>query len=250
MRVQLLSDLHIEFGDYEFLDANADVVVLAGDIHTKNSGLKWAVENIKNRPVIYVLGNHEFYSKAYPKLIDELKALAKGTNVYILEKDVVTIDGVNFLGCTLWTDFRLFGNPNVAGSYSQQIMRDYKKIRKSPSYSKINFTDIAQIHKNSKEWLARELKAREKEMNIVVTHHSPSPLSAPKTVKEDYILAAYVSDLEEFIKEYKPNYWLHGHLHNSSNYKIGSCQILSNPKGYPNQENRDFNPKFCFEVEG
>ena len=110
MKIQLLSDLHIEFQSYEYPDCDSDVVVLAGDIHTKGQGVKWAIENILDKPVIYVLGNHEYYGKTYPKLVAEVKELARGTNVHILERDVVTINGVNFLGCTLWTDFELFGD--------------------------------------------------------------------------------------------------------------------------------------------
>lgn len=95
MKIQLLSDLHIEFGAFEYIDVGADVVVLAGDIHTKDRGVKWAIDTIKDKPVIYILGNHEFYGKAYPKLIGELKQLSKGTNVHVLENDVMSIDGVN-----------------------------------------------------------------------------------------------------------------------------------------------------------
>ena len=248
MRIQLLSDLHLEFEDHEYVNIDSDVVVLAGDIHIKNLGVKWAIENIKDKPVIYVLGNHEFYGKAYPKLIGDLKNLAEGTNVHILERDVVTIGDVNFLGCTLWTNFELFGNPRVAGYQCQQVMTDYKKIRKAPQYSKIRSIDIAMINKRSTKWLAKELKARKGQNNIVVTHHAPSLLSSPEALREDIITAAYVSELSEFIQEHQPNYWLHGHLHNSSDYQIGSCRVFCNPKGYPGEENEDYNPKFYFET--
>ena len=73
MKIQILSDLHIEFQDYTYQKCDADVVVLAGDIHTKDKGIKWAIENIVDKPVIYVLGNHEFYGRSYPKFINEAK---------------------------------------------------------------------------------------------------------------------------------------------------------------------------------
>lgn len=114
MKIQLLRDLHIEFGSYRYPDVESDVVVLAGDIHTKTQGIQWALENITDKPVIYVLGNHEYYGKTYPKLIDTAKELAKGSNVHVLENEVLTLGGVNFLGCTLWTDFELFGDPRIA----------------------------------------------------------------------------------------------------------------------------------------
>ena len=58
MKIQILSDLHLEFEGHHYLDCDCDVVVLAGDIHTKGLGVKWALEHIKDKPVIYVLGNY------------------------------------------------------------------------------------------------------------------------------------------------------------------------------------------------
>ena len=248
MRVQLLSDLHIEFREYQYQDIGCDVVVLAGDIHTKDRGFKWALENIKNRPVIYVLGNHEFYGETYPKLISKLKRDAKGTNIHILENDVVRVGDVNFFGSTMWTDFELFGDSKNAMSYSWRIMSDYKKIRKMPNYSKICPLDIAIINKKTTTWLSKELKARSSEKNVVVTHHAPTPLSAPKHLREELIMEAYISDMREFILEHNPDYWLHGHLHYSANYKIGNTQIISNPRGYPDEFDSRHNPILYFEI--
>ena len=100
MKVQLLSDLHLEFQHFPYMSADVDVIVLAGDIHTKERGVQWALSEIKNKPVVYVLGNHDFYGKAYPRLVHSMKELAKGTNIHILENDRISIDGVNFHGCT------------------------------------------------------------------------------------------------------------------------------------------------------
>jgi Icc-related predicted phosphoesterase len=248
MKIQLLSDLHIEFEDYQYPECDSDIVVLAGDIHTKDRGVKWAMENIPDKPVIYILGNHEYYGKTYPKLVTEVKKLAAGSNIHVLEKDVVSIDGVNFLGCTLWTDFELFGDPRIAGYYCQTQMTDYKKIRRLPNYSKLRSIDTAVAHRNSKNWLSKELKIREGETNIVVTHHGPSLKSVLTGRHEDMTTAAYVSDLEEFIELHQPQFWLHGHLHNSSDYTIGKCRVLCNPKGYAGEENVNYHPYECFTL--
>jgi Icc-related predicted phosphoesterase len=129
MKIQILSDIHNEFEIYEPKTCDADVVILAGDIHTKNRGIEWAQSSF-SVPVIYVLGNHEAYGKTLPKYINEIRSLTEQTNVTVLEKDVVTIGGVNFLGCTLWTDFEVMTNPRVAGYECQQVMTDYKKIKR------------------------------------------------------------------------------------------------------------------------
>ncbi|WP_444997383.1 metallophosphoesterase [Aliikangiella sp. IMCC44359] len=248
MKIQLLSDLHLEFKYYSYPKTDADVVVLAGDIHTKERGVKWAMEEIKDKPVVYILGNHEFYGKSYPKLIDSLKILTKNTNVHVLENNLVNIDGVNFLGCTLWTDFELFGNARISGYECQQVMTDYKKIRRSPSFAKLRSIDTAIAHSQSIKWLAENLKEKQGETNVIVTHHAPSLNSVEGKCHKDTTTAAYISNLEDFIEKNKPDYWLHGHLHNSSDYILGKCRVLCNSKGYPDSINPEYNPSFCFSI--
>ncbi|MCO7226679.1 metallophosphoesterase [Pleionea sp. CnH1-48] len=248
MKIQLLSDLHLEFAPFEYQPTDADVVVLAGDIHTKHRAIDWIKTHIKNKPVIYVLGNHEYYKSAYPKLLKDLKQHYAPPNVFILEQDFVSIDVYNFLGCTLWTDFELFGDAKVAGYHCQQVMNDYRKIRRSPSFSRLRSVDTAIFHFHSRKWLEETLLKHQGETNIVVTHHAPSILSVAEHYRSELTTAAYASDLSALVEHYQPSLWLHGHLHNSSKYVIDGCRIVCNPKGYYNQENPDFDPEFCINV--
>ena len=211
-------------------------------------GLICALETITNKPVIYVFGNHEFYTKAYPKLIDTLKELAKGTNVHILENEILTIDGVNFLGCTLWTDFNLFGDPGYSGYHCQQRITDFRKIRLYPRYSKLRAVDVSAIHHQSLRWLKSELEHKQGQNNIVITHHGPSLKSLSKDRHKDICSPAYVSHLDEVLEKYSPNYWIHGHMHNSCNYKVGDCNVICNPRGYPGERNSEFRSALTFRV--
>ena len=111
MRLHILSDLHLEFEPFTPPAVEADAVILAGDVSTGRNGLKWALKSFPDRPVIYVLGNHEFYGQKLQKLTAELKEMARGTNVHLLENESCTIREVAFFGATLWTDFALNGNP-------------------------------------------------------------------------------------------------------------------------------------------
>lgn len=249
MKIQIFSDLHIEFADLDIDTSGADVVILAGDIHIKDKGLKWAIENIPDTPVLYVLGNHEFYGDAYPKLIDSLKVQAAGSNVHILEKEMVSIDGVNFLGCTLWTDFNLFDDLRLTGYECQQLMTDYRRIRVSPRYSKLRSMDVAAIHRQSLEWIRQTLKENTGESNVVVTHHAPSARSLPEYRAQEVVSAAYASNLEQVMEQYAPAVWIHGHLHNSSDYHVGNCRVVCNPRGYAGEENSEFMPACCVEVD-
>lgn len=248
MKIQVFSDLHIEFENFKVNTANSDVIVLAGDIHVGNKGVLWALKNIPDKPVIYVLGNHEFYGKAYPRLVNSLKELTQNTNVVILENDVFTFDGVNFMGCTLWTDFELYGDARLAGYECQQIMSDYRKIRLSPEYSKLRSKDVAGIHSQSLHWLKKQLASHKDETNIIVTHHGPSTLSLPETKSENIIHSAYVSRLDKILTDYNPAAWLHGHLHNSSDYMIGECRVVCNPRGYPGERNPRFIEDLTIDV--
>lgn len=242
MKIQVLSDLHIEFEAFNVNTDNADVVVLAGDIHLDNRGVLWAMENIKNKPVLYVLGNHEYYGKAYPKLVDSLKEQTRDSNVQILENDTFSYNGVNFMGCTLWTDFKLYGDSRLAGFECQQVMSDYRKIRVSPQFSKLRALDVSHIHSHSLNWLTKELKIHKGETNVVITHHGPSIKSLPenKRNRDNMINAAYVSHLDSILTDHSPSMWLHGHLHNNSDYKIGDCRVVCNPRGYPEERNPEF----------
>jgi len=91
MRLHVLSDLHLEFKPFTPPAVAADAVILAGDVSTGRNGLKWALTSFSDRPVIYVLGNHEFYGQKVQKLTKELQEMAKGTNVHLLENQACTI---------------------------------------------------------------------------------------------------------------------------------------------------------------
>ncbi|HLP75721.1 MAG TPA: metallophosphoesterase [Candidatus Paceibacterota bacterium] len=84
-----MSDLHLEFAPFQPNKVDADVVVLAGDVHTGTNGIKWILEAFRDKPVIYVLGNHEFYGQKIQKLIASIKEIAQGTNVHVLDNDRV-----------------------------------------------------------------------------------------------------------------------------------------------------------------
>lgn len=248
MKIQLLSDLHLEFKALTLSDSEADAIVLAGDIDIGTKGLDWARATFPDKPIIYVLGNHEYYRHTYPKLVREFLAAAKDTNVHVLENQALTLGDVTFHGATLWTDFELFGDPRIAGHECQQSMTDFKKIRREPGYSKLRSIDVALIHKRSLAWLKESVAQSTSRHNVIVTHHAPSLQSVPAHYKDDMLTAAYASNLKQIITDLAPDAWLHGHLHNSSDYWIKNCRVVCNPRGYPHECNPDFDPALLIEV--
>lgn len=248
MKLQILSDLHIEFALFEPPKTNADVVILAGDIHIGEKGFDWAMENFKNQEVIYVLGNHEYYHQAIPKLTEKLRTRAKGTNVHILENEALTICDIRFSGCTLWSDFKLFGNPDVSVAVARDMMNDYRLIRLSPEYKRIQPSYTAVWHNKSRSWLEKEIKNCTNKKKVVITHHAPSILSVPAIYKNDHLSAAFASDMDGFVSAMGPDLWVHGHIHGSSDYHIGSTRVVCNPRGYPDENISGFRPEFITEV--
>ena len=107
MKLQILSGLNLEEGEFHPPETDADVVVLAGDIGHGAHGLQWA-SHAFDKPVVYVPGNHEFHDFDLG-VLDELKREAAALGIHLLDRDAVDIGGVRFLGCTLWTDFDLLG---------------------------------------------------------------------------------------------------------------------------------------------
>lgn len=146
MKLHILSDLHLEFAAFHPPATGADLVILAGDIHVKDKGLAWISAAFPDTPVLYVLGNHEYYGRAYPKHLHDLKEKVQGTSIHILENDTFEMDGIRFLGCTLWTDFKLFGDPRIAGYEATMKMTDYRKIRIGLDFKKLRSLDTATLH--------------------------------------------------------------------------------------------------------
>ncbi|MDF1822198.1 MAG: metallophosphoesterase [Alcanivoracaceae bacterium] len=251
LELSVLSDLRLETGSFSYDPGDADLAVFAGDIHEREKGLDWMLALGLSIPVIYVVGNHEFYKTSYPALIEKLRRKARGSNIHVLDNESLTIDGVRFHGVTLWTDYRTFGDPVASGQLCQTMMSDHRYIRRLPGYSKVRSVDLARLHHAHVSWLRQSLAESDDYENVVVTHHAPSPRSLRPSMRDDASSAAYASDLEPFIKEYKPGAWIHGHCHNSSDYSVGRSRVICNPRGYyPDELNTDFNGSLCIEIGG
>ena len=203
MRIHILSDLHLEFAPFQPSKVDADVIVLAGDIHTGKNLV------------------HEFYGQKIPKLITEIKEVAQDTNVHVLENDSVELGDVAFLGAKLWTDFRLNGDPVLAEVAAQTGMTDFRRIRVTPSYRRFRPRDARRIHAQSLEWLAQQASNARGRKIIVVTHHAPSPQSVPAGFQKDQLNPAYASNLEPFIAECGAALWIHGHIHHRADFNVG-----------------------------
>ena len=248
MRIRILSDLHLEFADFRPPPVAADVVVLAGDIHVGTKGITWAREEFPDVPVLYVLGNHEFYQGAIPKLVDKLREAAAGSNVHILEKDSLAVGDVRFSGCTLWTDMALIdGDPQIGIGASASTMSDYRLIRVSPNHRRLRPEDTIRFHHQSRRWLEQELGV-EAPVRVIISHHAPLPDSLHPAYAGEPSNAAYASDLRALIERTQPPLWIHGHVHYGRDYRVGATRVVCNPRGYPGELAEGFQPDLVVEL--
>jgi len=248
MKLQILSDIHLEFENFEIPHTDADVIVLAGDIGVGLKGLEWAEASMFEKPTVYINGNHEYYRHAHPKLLNKMSEMEFESDIYFLEKNECTIGGVRFLGCTLWTDFGLQGNVPMAILDADSRMNDFKLIRNSSrGYAKFHPNDSLVLHRESVYWLEQCLQQSHPK-TVVVTHHAPSIKSIPDHYQGSGLNPAFASDLTELILTYQPDLWIHGHLHSPSDYRIGKTRVICNPKGYPQENNTGFVADFVVEI--
>lgn len=248
MRIQILSDLHLEFGPFEFREERADLIVLAGDIHVKSNGLKWISETIPATPVLYLAGNHEYYGSKLPRLMEKLKQEAEGTNIHVLENDVFEMGGFRFFGATLWTDLALHGDAK-SGAAAAIEMNDYRRVRLSPTFRRLKPRDTKSVHHATVAAIRQFIAMGEPERSVIVTHHAPSEKSLPEQRRAESISCAYASHLDEMVEELRPLLWVHGHIHHTQDYWIGTTRVVANPRGYVDKPNPSFDPALVIDLE-
>jgi predicted phosphodiesterase len=251
MRLQVLSDLHLEFAPFVPPTTDADAVVLSGDINLGTKGLAWAKQMWPDRPVIYVAGNHEYYRQVLPALNSQLQEESHGTNVHFLENEELVLDGVRFLGCVLWSDFELFGNGEAmyqAMSESAFLMADYRVIRAHSDGTRLLPADTRRLHFASKQFLLDALARPFSGPTVVVTHHAPSHQSASDQHRHHPTTAAFCSNLDALVAQSGAALWIHGHTHHGVDCRLGNTRLVSNQRGYPNEAINRFDAGLVVEV--
>lgn len=259
MKLLLLSDLHLEFLKQPWRPecVDVDVVILAGDIGRHTHGLDWATWAFSDWPsqpkVLYVAGNHEYYD-AHLGLLEELqKPQWESSGAIFLEKRCVEIDDVRFLGCTLWSDFSLYGQ-EAQGAYmtaAQRGIADYDVIY-GRGNTPITPRDTLTLHRKAVSWLDTELAKPFDGKTVVVTHFAPHPGCVAVEYEGSDLSPYFVTDLSWLMKRHRIDAWCYGHTHTNTDFVAeGGCRVVSNQKGYPREVlagGRAFDPGLVIEV--
>lgn len=266
LKVRYMSDLHLEF-EYagrvpfeipEHKDDKDTILIVAGDV-----GVARKLDTVKIlydqahrfRAVLTCIGNHEAYGYSLPKTLPTLEECAMSyKNVFILENNFLIFDDVAFIGASLWSDFN--NEDPICMSACEWGMNDYHKIRTGPSiedgYMRIlKPKDTLKIYNESVKYIFDAIKFNRAEGRkvVVFTHTGPSSKSTNPKYAGQLMNGAYTSNLDEQVLATAPDYWIHGHTHDSIEYTLGDTQVFVNPRGYVGYElNRNFDPNLYFEV--
>ncbi|OIQ85170.1 hypothetical protein GALL_330010 [mine drainage metagenome] len=153
MNIHLLSDLHLSVHPFDPPQTDADLVVIAGDLGRPEQAMAWARQ--LGKTTVFVAGNHKFYGSDLTTTFERLHAAAQGSLVQILERQTWAHQGVRFLGCTLWSDHRLFeGEARAqARQRAQSMIADFPRIAKTPGGATLTPDDAQAEFDHAVAWL-------------------------------------------------------------------------------------------------
>ncbi|ADR23467.1 metallophosphatase [Marivirga tractuosa] len=247
MKIQFASDLHLEFMMNKVfiekypLEAKGDILILAGDIipfnmmHAADNFFDYVSDNFEM--VYWIPGNHEYYQSDINERSGSFQEQIRD-NVILLNNKSIHFQDYKIIYSTLWT--------SIGDQYANDIKRGMNDFRviKDDGLS-LRPKKYNQLHEDCLSFIQKELEeCSENEKSVVVTHHVPTKINYPSKYQGSILNEAFAVELEPFIKEFKPNYWIYGHHHaNRKDFQIGETQLMTNQLGYIDlQEQEGFKP--------
>ncbi len=265
MKLRILSDLHLEFGNFtvkELPDDKETVLILAGDI-TVASNMSVMLNrfvpfmkrcSVQFKEVIMVMGNHEHYNGDITKTKRILEsAIASCQNVWILENEWISVNNVAFIGATLWTDC---GNDDPYATMHWHSMNDARTIKINGQALSVH--EVQRLHKESKEFIMKycEFVKKQYDKVVLITHHGVTSKSIHPVYRGDALNKFFKSDMDLDLIDASPDLVVHGHTHSALDYMIdetlSNTRVVCNPRGYhgyeSSPESRGFNSILVIEI--
>ncbi len=281
MNIQLLSDLHLEAHPHFVPEPahGADVLVLAGDVGSYQEGSQLGDEDFGlarfsplprgagwPTPVLFVPGNHEYDAQDFDAAHERLRRTCDRLGITWLERETIELDGVRFVGTTLWSDFDALADHEGSTDLSRRLKLRDKAFRAANFYlRKTGGTRhaapfLAEALRDHalvcQQWLAQALEVPFEGPTVAVTHFAPSLRSADPRYGLVPGTAGFCNALDSLLPH--AQLWLHGHLHAPSDYKVQGlhrdgtpwqCRVVANPLGYARKgEQAAFKPQCCIPV--
>ena len=271
MKIQLLSDLHLEaHPDFQPRPApGADLLVLAGDIGSYQRGSRlreddFGLGRFSPRhgwpvPVLYVPGNHEYDHLDFDETHAWLRALCDALDIRWLERETLVLDGVRFIGTTLWADFDALAlQPGEPEPTLATLLRKRHKAYRAANFYLEKAASLRhgvpwlaegwrELALECQAWLTEALAQPFDGTTVVVTHFAPSLRSADPRYGLTPGTAGFCNSLDPLLAH--ADYWLHGHLHCPHDYVERGCRVLANPLGYASKgEQAAFRENWLLEL--
>lgn len=235
MIVQYASDLHLEFSQNQrFLKTNClqpkgDVLILAGDVvpfaelEKHADFFDYLADHFKT--TYWIPGNHEYYQFDLAQKCGQVNETIR-KNVHLVNNITIKHADVRFIFSTLWSKI----TPSNQ-SHLQRSITDFQRINYNAQ--PFNVMQFNQQHNECLKFITQELQREKNEKKVVVTHHVPTLMNYPEKYKGDVSNQAFAVELYDLIEATQPNCWIYGHHHfNTSDFNIGSTQMLTNQLGY------------------
>jgi predicted phosphodiesterase len=253
VKLQIFSDLHADAAKIKpiTIASDVDAVIVAGDVC---EGAEKAFQMLRSIvpehiPILMVAGNHEFYRRFIREEILLAEMSAPSRNICFLSNTSVKLVGVNFFGCTLWTDYCIFGQDRQAAVMNAcaRGMNDHRLIgwQKQP-WLRFRPEEAVLLHHQSRTFLSEALAVSDAP-TVVIVHHGVHENSIHPSHRSDPLTGAFVSSLEDLIQTAQPDLIVHGHVHHSFDYRLGRTRVICNPHGYGG-ENPHFDGALVVEV--
>lgn len=281
MKIQLLSDLHLEVHPHFRPEPapGADVLVLAGDVGSYQAGSLLADDDFGlarfsplpqyagwPTPVLFVPGNHEYDAQDFDEAHARLRRTCERLGIVWLERETLTLQGVRFVGATLWSDFDALADHEGTTDITRRLKHRDKAFRAANFYlrktggTRQGEPFLAESMREealaSQAWLTAALATPFDGPTVVVTHFAPSLKSADPRYGLVPGTAGFCNALDALLPQ--AQLWLHGHLHAPSDYLVRGvrdnglpwqCRVVANPLGYARKgEQAAFEPHFCVTV--
>jgi predicted phosphodiesterase len=243
----ILSDLHLEHGEPFVVHKieGVEFLILAGDIGSYKSHYSFIKDCCTKYKVIYILGNHEFYGYSM-KEVREFWKNVELENFYFLDNSSVVIDGIRFIGSTLWTDF---DNENYLRMMNaKNSISDFAKIVKNDNSGHITPINILEEFKESRQFIESELEKHD-DVQVLITHHAPSYMSVDEKFQGHPNNAYFASNLDNMIAYSNLSLVVHGHMHTHVDYMLDTKRVVANPRGYPGDTTSRFDPEFVIKLK-
>ncbi len=277
-KILILSDLHLESSNMKLNDIEQDIIVLAGDICVeKEMIVDFIYRNIpEEKPIVFVLGNHEYEGRIVSQVVPQLNKLfteeLPNHQIHVLDNKSVVIDGIKFIGSTLWSNFECFGidaKKDIMDLADKLIIKGHHMYEENPyfgqgshpRYLEVNSKKVEQWCQEAIDFIDYSLKEEFLGPRIVVTHFAPHK----KSISEEYmkksnsaedkmynmLSAFWVNSLDNLMGF--SDYWIHGHVHHSFDYQVEGTRVISNPRGnslfFDMPGNTSFDKSKTIEVE-